>query len=185
MHEVAVAAGHAISGLHAGVEKLAGSKIEAPDTIRVETTSFVPNHEIPMRFAKEGENRSPALRITGAPPGTRELVLLCEDPDAPMLRPFVHWMVYGIQPAPEIVFAEGAGNTREPSSYAQGENGDKQIGYTGAAPPPGHGVHHYYFQVFALDAPLFLAEPTRDDLVTAMEGHVLAKGELMGTYERT
>src|ERR1700733_619366 len=121
MHEVAVAAGQAISGIHAGVDKLAGSKIEAPETIKIETTSFEPNHEIPARHAKEGNDLSPELRITGAPSGTRELVLLCEDPDAPMMKPFVHWMVYGIRPDAEVVFPEGAGNVRDATSYAQGE----------------------------------------------------------------
>jgi Raf kinase inhibitor-like YbhB/YbcL family protein len=186
MHEFKVAAGHAISGIHAGVDKLAGSKIDAPESLHVETWSFAPDHEMPARYAKEGGDVSPALRITGTPQGTRELVLLCEDPDAPMRSPFVHWLVYGIRPDMEIVLDEGVGSRPEATPFAQGKNGRNQVGYTGAAPPPGHGAHHYHFQVFALDTPLILADvaPTREDLVEAMEGHVLAKGDLVGTYER-
>ncbi len=187
IHDLELAVGHAIGGVHAGVDKLARNRIDAPQTLHVETWSFTPNHEMPVRCAKDGGDVSPSVRITGAPPGTRELVLLCEDPDAPKRSPFVHWLVYGIRPEMEVVLDEGAGSQPMPASFGQGRNGYRQIGYTGAAPPIGHGVHHYYFQVFALDAPLVLAdpEPTRDDLVEAMKGHVIAKGELVGTYERS
>jgi hypothetical protein len=186
MHEIEAAVGHAISGVHAGVDKLAGSHIDAPETLHVETTSFSPDHDMPARYAKEGGDVSPELRITGTPEGARELVLLCEDPDAPMRRPFVHWLVYGIRPDMEIVLDEGAGSRAKAASFAQGKNDNSQVGYTGAAPPLGHGVHHYYFQVFALDEPLALPDvaPTRDDIVEAMQGHVIAKGELVGTYAR-
>jgi Raf kinase inhibitor-like YbhB/YbcL family protein len=187
MHELRVAAGQAISGVHAGVDRLTSSKIEAPETLHVETPSFVPDHEMPARYTKEGGDVSPLLRITGTPPAARELVLLCEDPDAPKRSPFVHWLVYGIRPDMEVVLDEGVGNQARATSFAQGKNGRNQVGYTGAAPPLGHGAHHYHFQVFALDTPLVFADPapTRDDLVEAMRGHVIAKGDLVGTYERS
>ena len=122
----------------------------------------------------------------GAPAGTQELVLLCEDPDAPFPQPYLHWMAFGI---PGNVTELPAGVPKEASAgfgmMRQGKNSSKSDGYTGPMPPVGHGVHHYHFQIFALDAKLHVKEsPEREELAKAMVGHVLAQGELVGTYER-
>jgi Raf kinase inhibitor-like YbhB/YbcL family protein len=105
---------------------------------------------------------------------------MCEDPDAPFPEPFVHWIVYGIPPTVHAL--DGARATQ----WKEGRNSKLQTGFTGAAPPSGHGVHHYHFQVLALDKPLDQEEPGlgRGALLSAMRGHVLAFGDLVGTYER-
>jgi Raf kinase inhibitor-like YbhB/YbcL family protein len=112
--------------------------------------------------------------------------VLCEDPDAPLHKPYVHWLVYGIEPDTHVLH-EGLPPTGAPLSDGaqQGRNTAGDHGYTGPQPPPGHGRHHYHFQVFALDEPLDLHAPvTRNRLVATMRGHVLAWGEIIGTSER-
>jgi Raf kinase inhibitor-like YbhB/YbcL family protein len=185
-HAVARLAGTLLRPVRAGSEKLAGEKQAGHDNLAVESSSFAPGGRIPDAYAGK-DGRSPALRWRSVPPGTREIVVLVEDPDAPSPKPFVHWIVYGISPEttdlpeglPPIATPVGQG-------FAQGKNSMKQDGYTGPAPPAGHGLHHYHFQVFALDSRLDLEAPVdRDRLVDAMRDHVLAAGEVVGTYERT
>lgn len=111
------------------------------------------------------------------PEGTRELALICDDPDAPSAEPWVHWLLYAL-PADSDGLAAG-----ESGGGVEGVNGWSRSGYRGPMPPRGHGVHHYHF--YALDAPLDLgARASKVQLLRAMEGHVLACGELVGTYER-
>jgi Raf kinase inhibitor-like YbhB/YbcL family protein len=146
-------------------------------TLTVESPAFPPNRPIPPRHAG-AKGRSPALRWPRPPQGTRELVLLVEDPDAPTAKPFVHWIVAGLPPD-TIELAESA------SAPVQGKNDMGSVGYYGPEPPHGHGVHHYHFQLFALDQPLGLRAPfDRDRLLEAMRGHILTWGELVGTFER-
>lgn len=148
--------------------------------LHVETLSFPANGRIPARFTHaDGEDLSPLLRWSRVPEGTREIVVLCEDPDAEGDDPFVHWVVYGIAPD-RASLAEGIRQ-----GVVLGENTSHECAWRGPSPPPGHGVHHYHFQVFALDTPLRLPPgANRDMLVGAMRGHVLAAGEVVGTYAR-
>lgn len=178
--------GHLLRGIKAGDEKLAGHQFQTWREVKIESPAFLHNAPIPRRFSQEGENVSPALQWGDVPPGTQELVLLCEDPDAPFPQPFLHWIAFGIPPTvsglpegvPQVARA-GFGMMR------QGKNSAKTDGYTGPMPPVGHGVHHYYFQLFAVDRKLDLGDdPTRDELAALMTGHILARGELIGTYER-
>jgi Raf kinase inhibitor-like YbhB/YbcL family protein len=105
--------------------------------------------------------------------------VVVEDPDAPLPEPFVHWIVYGL---PANVSSLDASTM---AHACEGKNSTMMTGFTPAAPPPGHGLHRYHFQVFALDAHLVLeAGPGRSKLFDAMRGHVLAWGEVVGTYER-
>jgi hypothetical protein len=174
------AVGHSIRGVHAGDDKLAlnDPRLACDGTINVTSAAFAANGELPTRATADGENVSPSIEWSGEPGGTREVVVLCEDPDAPLPKPFVHWLVHGIEPS-EHRIDEGTAIAQ------QGKNSMRDVGYTGAAPPRGHGTHHYHFEVFALDRPLGLkADCTRDELVEAMAGHVLARGELVGTYAR-
>jgi Raf kinase inhibitor-like YbhB/YbcL family protein len=121
----------------------------------------------------------PAISFTGMPEAAKSVVIVCEDPDAPQLEPFVHWLVYGV-PA-----SVGAVDAQTQHDYRLGKNSKSEQGYTPAAPPPGHGVHHYHFQVFALDIELDLAAGAdREALFQGMTGHVLSWGEIVGTYER-
>ena len=181
VHDVSVAAGHAIQGIRAGAGKLASHKLAegiAP-SLEVRSVAFEPGVPLPISCTVDGVGAPPPLSFAGVPPSAKSLVVLCEDPDAPLLEPFVHWLVYGI---PGTATAVDAQTQHE---YRLGENSKSESAYTPAAPPPGHGLHHYHFQVFALDLLLELAEGAdRDQLLEAIKGHVLAWGEIVGTYER-
>ncbi len=154
-----------------------------PPTIRVSSPAFANGARIPDRHASE-QNVSPALSWSGAPRGTKEIAIVVEDPDAPTLEPFVHWVVYGI-PGAMTGLPEGIGRgTSLPPGVVEGKNSPGGRDYFGPKPPPGHGVHHYHFQVFALDRSLGLGPSVdRRALIEAMSGHLLAHGELVGTYE--
>ncbi len=173
--------GKALRPLRAGDEKVGVYRPEygGREVIDVRSEAFSEGAPIPPRYAGDGENVSPPLTWGEVPAGTREVVVLCEDPDAPMQKPFSHWVMVGISPSVHRL-DEGVTRGAHP-----GTNSAHKQGYMGPMPPPGHGVHHYHFEVFALDAPLSLgAKPTRDDVLEAMKGHVLACGETVGTYER-
>jgi len=187
-HTVKSIVGHALRPLRAGCEALISydSRLSAPLSIHLESPAFAPFGEIPVTYSAEGEGISPPLHWSGLPAGTRELLLICENPDAPKIMPFIHWIVYGISPDRDRL-PEGVPNMDPLASMPdvrQAANSLRQIGYFGPLPLPGHGLHHYHFQLFALDEPMrFNYSPTRDDLIAAMSGHVLATGELVGTYE--
>ena len=150
--------------------------------LSIRSSAFPPDGEIPGRFTCEGEDLSPALEWSGVPDGTKSVALIVQDPDAPdpdaPKMTYVHWVLYDL-PAdsrglPESVSALPAG-TRE------GLNDWKRTGYGGPCPPIGR--HRYYFRLFALDTVLGdLGSPTRAALEKAMQGHILAGAELMGTY---
>jgi Raf kinase inhibitor-like YbhB/YbcL family protein len=155
-------------------------------TIRSE--AFHHGQPIPKKHTGEGEDVSPALSWSNVPPTAKELALICDDPDAPTPEPWVHWVIYKIP-----VSAQGLPEHVEPSERLnapikgalQGKNTWPTIGYRGPMPPPGHGRHRYYFKLYALNAPLTLG-PGADKakLEEAMSGHIVAKAETMGTYER-
>jgi Raf kinase inhibitor-like YbhB/YbcL family protein len=135
------------------------------------------NHErIPERHSGDGEDVSPALRWTGVPEGTRSFALVVHDPDAPLVDGFTHWVLYNI-PGDTTELAEGA------DTGTAGSNSFGNSGYNGPAPPPGHGPHHYYFWVYALDEDLDLPEGLdRRDLIDRIEDHVIEQARLVGTY---
>jgi Raf kinase inhibitor-like YbhB/YbcL family protein len=148
-------------------------------SLTVTSPSFDPGAPIPARHAGEGEDVSPALEWGAAPSGTKELCVLCDDPDAPRPQPWVHWLVAGI-PANRTGLAEG-----ETGSLVFGTNDFGDSSYGGPMPPRGRGVHHYHFKVFALKRPSGLHRGySKADMLQAIKGHVLAEGELIGTYER-
>ena len=148
--------------------------------ITVTSPAFAAGERIPNKHAyrPEGQNISPPLRWSGVPAGARELALVCDDPDAPVDEPWVHWLLYRIP-------ATAAGLDEGERKGAAGENSWEEAGYGGPFPPKGHGTHHYHFRLYALDAPLALKPgATKAQLLKAMKGHVLAEGELVGTYSR-
>ena len=156
-------------------------------TIKLETSAFANNETIPKRHTGDGEDISPALRWTGVPDEARELALICDDPDAPTPQPWVHWLIYKIPPQTDGLPENVAKTDRPPTPAGalQGRNSWGDLGYRGPAPPRGHGVHHYHFKLCALDAELDVpAAVEKPALLDAMKGHVLAQGELIGTYER-
>ena len=187
---VAHSIGKALRPIHAGNDKLAIKRLQRNQdpTVVVTSDAFTDGGPLPRRYAKEGDNVSPPLRFANLPPGTREVVVLCEDPDAPMPHPYLHWLAYRIEPGttelPEGI-TQGA-EVAEPMPHArQAKNANGHLGYDGPAPPPGHGVHHYHFQVFALDqTPNLTSDADLKALETAMAGHVLASGELVATYQK-
>jgi Raf kinase inhibitor-like YbhB/YbcL family protein len=142
------------------------------------SAAFEEGQAIPVKHACDGENVSPGLSWSGAPDGSRSLALIVHDPDAPS-GDFVHWVAWGIDP--------GAGGLDEGARPpGEGANGFGDTGYGGPCPPPGHGAHRYFHELFALDAELDLQRgATREQLEDAIDGHVLAGAELVGTYERT
>jgi Raf kinase inhibitor-like YbhB/YbcL family protein len=160
-------------------------------TIQITSSAFSQGHVIPKKHTGEGADVSPALAWSNTPEKTKEFALICDDPDAPTTEPWVHWVICKI-PATAKGLLEGVARKarpKEPAGALQGKNswpeGDDNIGYRGPMPPPGHGVHHYYFKLYALDAPIEAA-PGLDKkaLVEKIKGHVLAEGVLMGTYQR-
>jgi Raf kinase inhibitor-like YbhB/YbcL family protein len=189
--------GSTFRSVRAGSENLAATKVgsAASRTLEVTSSVFSSGQTLPRASTADGEGLPPPLTWNGVPGNARSMVVICEDPDAPLPEPFVHWLVYGIPARPGTADATDPGTANATAvgtldvanlgSVRQGENSKGGKGYTAAAPPPGHGVHHYHFQVFALDEDLAL-EPGagRSALLEAMRGHVVAWGDLVGTYER-
>jgi hypothetical protein len=157
--------------------------------MQIDSPAFQAGQPIPKKFTQDGENISPALNFSGVPSGTRELILIVEDPDAPKPHPnpFIHWVLYNLPPEtrslPEAVPTDRT--LRTPLGAKQGQNSAGKIGYIGCAPPPAHGPHHYHFKLFALDTNLNIAPALeRDTLLTAMKGHIIEQAQIVGTYER-
>ncbi|MGE5609070.1 MAG: YbhB/YbcL family Raf kinase inhibitor-like protein [Bacillota bacterium] len=155
--------------------------------IQINSDAFPDGGPIPVKYTRDGDNVSPPLRWENIPMGTKELALIVEDPDAPTPEPFIHWVAFKI-PADVSKLPEGVpqrGKPRISPPLAQGKNDFKDIGYDGPEPPRGHGVHHYHFELYALDKPLEI-EPGQDvkSLIASMSGHILDRGEIIGTYER-
>jgi Raf kinase inhibitor-like YbhB/YbcL family protein len=148
--------------------------------LRITSPAFQPLARIPKRYGGDGENKSPPLRWSGAPAGTQQFALVCHDPDAPLPNGFTHWVVYGI-PATTTDLPEG----QDPRAFVAGVNDAGKPGYFGPYPPNGHGAHHYYFWVYALDVKSALtAGMSRSQLLESIKDHVLEQARLVGTYER-
>jgi Raf kinase inhibitor-like YbhB/YbcL family protein len=160
---------------------------EAIMSIQVTSEAFAPDATIPSKFTADGQDVSPTLRWGELPAGTQELALIVDDPDAPREQPFVHWVMYKI-PADTAGLPEAMPKQTRLKSLAgavQGKNSFGKIGYGGPAPPAGHGTHHYHFHLYALDKPLQVSGGMdKESLIAAMSGHLLAVGDLVGTYER-
>jgi len=150
--------------------------------LQLNSPAFESGDEIPSKYTGEGEDVSPPLQWTNIPDGTRSFALVCHDPDAPVVSGgtygFVHWVLYNI-PGSITSLSEGSGE------YTKGPNGRNQEGYMGPMPPEGHGTHHYFFWLFALDEDLNL-EPgiTLWQLLERIDPHVIGMNRLVGTYKR-
>jgi Raf kinase inhibitor-like YbhB/YbcL family protein len=149
--------------------------------IVVKSTAFKEDQPVPVKYTADGDDVSPPLTWSGVPHGTRSLVLLCEDPDAPR-GIWSHWVLYNLPP--ETRELPEAASRSLPSGAVEGTNDFGKPGYGGPSPPPG-APHRYYFKLTALSVELKLAAGAkRQDVLSAMEGHVLGEGWLMGTYGR-
>lgn len=152
-------------------------------SIELTSPAFGHGGEIPSKHTCDGDDVSPLLEWRGVPPETKSLALVCDDPDAPR-GTWVHWVLYGLPPTVNAL-PEGMPATETlPNGARQGRNDFGNIGYGGPCPPPGK-PHRYFFRLHALDAVVDLPSgATRGQLEEAIRGHVLAQGELMGTYRR-
>lgn len=147
------------------------------DVLNISSPAFKHGEAIPARYGCDGADVSPPLVIGKTPPNTQMLALIMDDPDAPVIT-WVHWVAWNI-PAQTREISENS----LPPSARQGRNDWKHNSYGGPCPPS--GTHRYYFKFYALDTSLQLASSTtKAELERAMQGHILAKGELMGTYRR-
>ena len=148
---------------------------------------FYPNGPIPKLYTCQGKDVSPRLNWSGLPNGTKSVVLVVDDPDAPdpaaPKRVWVHWVLYNIPPTASGL-PEGVNSTGLPHGTRQGRNDWDRTGYGGPCPPIGR--HRYFYKLYALDVMLpDLKQPTKETLFNAMEGHILEKAELIGTYQKT
>lgn len=161
---------------------------QAVATLTVTSPTLVAGQPIPRQHTADGENTSPALSWSGAPAQTKSFALICDDPDVPMPQPFVHWVIYNIPGAAKglpanIPIDPAAAMPAEIAGAVQGPSGFRRNIYRGPAPPPGK-PHHYHFTVYALDVDGLAAGLNKAQLLEAIDGHVVAKGELVATYER-
>ncbi len=161
-----------------------------PARLTVTSPTLIADQTMPRQHTPDGRNDSPALSWSGAPAGTRELVVMCEDPDAGNPPPFVHLVIYKISPVatglPEAMPFDGSPLAAPLTGAVQGLSGFRRPYYRGPAPPPGK-AHHYHFVVYALDTTLpapTLLPMTRAELLDAMKGHVIGQGEIVSLYER-
>lgn len=150
------------------------------------SSAFSHGGEISSDYTCEGHDTSPPLSWSEVDPGTKSLALIVDDPDAPdpaaPKRTWVHWVVYNIPPTASGLTA-GATADSLPTGSREGENDWKRIGYGGPCPPIGR--HRYFHKLYALDVELpHLRRPAKADLLKAMEGHVIASAELVGTYQK-
>ncbi len=154
-----------------------------PMSVAVNSPSFRQGESIPDRFTCHGANVSPALSWDALPAKTKSLVLVVSDPDA-LLGAYVHWVLYDLPPSPGMLPENIPHQEVLPDGAKQGLNGNGSIGYTGPC-PPGKSPHHYVFKLYALDAALGAPLGAgKKQIVKAMEGHVLAAGQLTATYQR-
>lgn len=154
--------------------------------MKITSSAFDDGERIPEEYTRDGADRSPPLRVSDLPDGTRTLAMIVDDPDAPG-RTWVHWLIWGIpegqreipEGVPEDNIVDSLGGAR------QGKNDFDDVGYGGPEPPVGHGTHHYRFTAYALRETIDLdAGAKREALERAMEGRILDTARLTGTYER-
>ncbi len=138
---------------------------------------------MPAKYTCDGTNVSPPLKWSGVPAEAKSLVLIGDDPDAPV-GTWVHWVLYDLHPSVSELPEGIARNQYVPGGAKQGLNDFKHLGYGGPCPPPGK-AHRYFFKLYALDTQLELKpRATKKEVEQAMGNHVLAQGQLMGTYKR-
>jgi len=153
--------------------------------LRISSRAFADSQPIPRKYTADGENVTPPLEWSDAPPNTMSFALIVDDPDAPdpraPVRTWVHWVLYDI-PASIHALPADLESRGLPAGTREGLNDWKRTSYGGPAPPSGR--HRYFHKLYALDIELpDLAHPTKAQLLRAMKGHVLAECQLIGTYE--
>ena len=156
-------------------------------SLAIRSSAFAPNGAMTIKYTCEGDDVSPALEWSGVPERAKSLALIVDDPDAPdpaaPKMVYVHWVLYDI-PASATGLPEGVTAAQLPKGARDGKNDFGNVGYGGPCPPIGR--HRYFHKLYALDSVLpDLGEPNKAALERAMQGHVLAQAELIGTYQKT
>lgn len=182
------AIGHALEHQRAGMEKTlfhAERRPEETERIEIESPAFAADSPLPRRFTADGAGVSPPMRWRNVPAGTATLVLIVEDADSPTPEPLVHAIVVDIDPH-EAGLEEGIfSGPPEASPEKLGRNSYLMLGWLPPDPPPGHGVHRYAFQIFALAAGESLSKtPGRGEVAAAVRSRAVGRGCLVGTYQR-
>jgi hypothetical protein len=145
--------------------------------MELKSDAFTNGQSIPVKYSCRGSNISPALAWSNAPSGTQSYALIVDDPDAPA-GTWVHWVVYNI-PSSTTSLQENA----DTSNLSVGKNSSGNMHYDGPCPPS--GTHRYFFKLYALDSQLSLSPgASKEQLLNSMKGHILAQGELMGTFSK-
>lgn len=160
-------------------EEISASPIS---TLSLTSSAFSSGDGIPRKYSCDGDDLSPPLAWGDVPQNAAGLVLIVDDPDAPA-GTWVHWVLFNIPAETQALLEDVPAEAELPDGSTHGANSWKRLGYGGPCPPG--GTHRYFFKLYALDAQLSLeAGVTKQDVLDAMEGHVLAQGELMGTFSR-
>jgi Raf kinase inhibitor-like YbhB/YbcL family protein len=188
LEKIPEAIGHALEHQRAGIEKILfnaqppGAKL---GLIEITSPAFAPDSQLPQRYTADGAGVSPPLRWRNVPANAVTLALIVEDADSPTPEPFVHGIVVDIDPR-ELGLVEGIfSGAPDASPEKLGLNSYLMHGWLPPDPPPGHGVHRYAFQVFALvDGEPLSKSPGRRELSAAIRERAIAKGCLIGTYQR-
>jgi hypothetical protein len=150
--------------------------------IKITSAAFEEGGMIPRKYTCDGDDVSPPLAWTGVPAEAKTLALICDDPDAPM-GTWVHWVLFNLPGSTQELHEVIPPEKELKNGAKQGRNDFRKIGYGGPCPPG--GTHRYYFKLYALDAALNLPPgATKAELLTAIEGHILAQGRLTGKYRR-
>ena len=161
-----------------------GKQKDAGPVLKLTSTSFEADADIPAKYSCDGANVSPVLAWTGTPAATQSFALIVDDPDVPA-KTVVHWLIYDI-PAGANSLPEGVPTKKKlADGSSQGQNIRKKVGYTGPCPEKGGPAHHYFFKLYALDSKTNLKPGAKkDELEAAMKGHILAQAELIARFKR-
>ena len=162
----------------------AAPETQPKGTMQLTSTAFNQGQPIPERHTCDNKNVSPPLKWSGTPAAAKSLALIADDPDAPV-GTWVHWVLYDLPPTVNMLPEDLQKGQYTPQGAKQGLNDFKHLGYGGPCPPPGK-PHRYFFKLYALDSVLNLKPgATKAEVEQAMANHVLAEGQLMGSYKRT
>ncbi len=185
LEKLPAALGRALKGVRPGLDKLlyrSDGLRDLPETITVSSHAFLAGDELPVRFTADGDRVSPPLEWRGVPDAA-EVILIVEDADSPTPQPLVHAIVHRL-PGRDGGIAEGA-LSRDPPAVAMGRNSFLKAQWLPCDPPVGHGPHRYVFQVYVLGEAAGLGDhPGRGAVETVLRRSAIAKGVLLGTYQR-
>ncbi len=145
--------------------------------LRVSSPFFKNGGALADKYSMDKGNVAPPLVITGVPREAVELAVICHDPDAPLPNGYTHWVLYGVPPTVSELASDAD------KRFRPGPNSNGNYHYDGPQPPPGHGPHHYYFWVYALDTPVS-GTPTRAEFLATYANHIVEQNRIIGTYEQ-